>query len=79
MWWCLCGKKSVQLAFGCTSGSRHYLMKLKIRVFCENHNAEKLKLSKFYIYNNGRSAPTFIFPYVNRTMGFSAAPHLGQS
>ena len=27
----------------------HYLEKLKIRVFCENSNAEKAKLGKFYL------------------------------
>ena len=27
----------------------HYLVKLKIRVFCENSNAGKAKLNKFYL------------------------------
>ena len=27
----------------------HYLVKLKIRVFCENSNAGKTKLKKFYL------------------------------
>ena len=27
----------------------HYLVKLKIRVFCENSNAGKVKLKKFYL------------------------------
>jgi len=27
----------------------HYLVNLKIRVFCENYNAEKAKLKRFYV------------------------------
>ena len=27
----------------------HYLVKLKIHVFCENSNAGKVKLKKFYL------------------------------
>ena len=28
----------------------HYLVKLKIRVFCENFNAGKVKLNKFKLF-----------------------------
>jgi len=28
----------------------HYLVKLKIRVFCKNSNARKTKLNKFYLF-----------------------------
>jgi len=28
----------------------HYIVKLKIRIFCENCNAEKVKLKKSYLF-----------------------------